>query len=174
MLLVATWCPIVHKAAASLAWLFDTHRRGRIGSPIVAGSTSRRRSSSSVGAASVKGRRPLPARRTAPAGNPDLSARGRSYLAQFPSRAPPPQCRRTPLSEPPPLQTSAVLAHQGMDATPRNVCEPHFRLSCIDDTHETDALESPARRSIPHQGIPIHLFFGVALGGRPSNHRSFG
>jgi hypothetical protein len=60
MLLLAIRCPIAHSAAASFAWLFDTHRNGRIGSPIVAGSSNWRRSSSSVVSFDVKAGRPPP------------------------------------------------------------------------------------------------------------------
>src|SRR3954470_378948 len=59
-------CPIACKAVASLTWLLDTHSSGRIGSPSVTGSISRRRSSSRLGSLVLKGRRPLPARRTCP------------------------------------------------------------------------------------------------------------
>jgi len=38
MLDALTLWPIPRSAAASFSWLFDTHRSGRIGSPIVAGS----------------------------------------------------------------------------------------------------------------------------------------
>ena len=60
MLLLPIWCPIAHSAAASFAWLFETQRSGRIGSPIVAGSSNRRRSSSSVGSVAVSAGRPPP------------------------------------------------------------------------------------------------------------------
>ena len=52
--------------AASLSWLFETHSSGRTGSPRVAGSTMRRRSSISVASVSVNARRPPPCRRTWP------------------------------------------------------------------------------------------------------------
>ena len=66
MPLLAILCPIAHSAAASFAWLLDTQSSGRIGSPIVAGSRIRRRSSSSVASISVNARRPPPGRRTTP------------------------------------------------------------------------------------------------------------
>src|SRR5208283_3182338 len=73
MLLLPIWCPIAHSAAASFAWLFETHSSGRTGSPIVAGSSSRRRSSSSVGSVTVSACLPLPGRRTTPDSAPGSS-----------------------------------------------------------------------------------------------------
>jgi hypothetical protein len=54
---------------ASFSWLFETHRSGRIASPIVARSSNCRRSSSNVGSLVVY-RRPAPFRRTLPANEP--------------------------------------------------------------------------------------------------------
>ena len=50
----------------SLAVIYDggTHSSGRIGSPIVAGSTRRRKSFKTVGSALLKSGRPAPLRRT--------------------------------------------------------------------------------------------------------------
>ena len=57
---------IAGSAAANLTWLLATQSSGRIGSPRVAGSTSRRKSPSNVGSWVVSGRRPLPSRRIRP------------------------------------------------------------------------------------------------------------
>jgi hypothetical protein len=54
---------IACSAAASFSRLLDTHSSGRIGSPIVAGSTNRRRSSSTVGSTVLESGRPAPLRR---------------------------------------------------------------------------------------------------------------
>src|SRR5208337_4248802 len=59
--------PMATSADASLSRLFDTHSSGRAGSPSVAGSTRRLRSSSSVASVSVNDRGPPPSRRTWPA-----------------------------------------------------------------------------------------------------------
>jgi hypothetical protein len=67
MPLLLTLCPIPDNAAATLARLFDTHGSGRIGSPIAAAPTNRRRLSSRAGSFSVSPGRPLPGRRTVPA-----------------------------------------------------------------------------------------------------------
>src|SRR5271156_2940222 len=40
---------MARSAVASLSWLLETHRNARIGSPIVAGSSNRSKSASSVG-----------------------------------------------------------------------------------------------------------------------------
>ncbi len=64
---------MARSAAASFAWLFETHSSGRIGSPIVAGSSTRRRSSSNAGSATVSAGRPLPGRRTTPDSAPGSS-----------------------------------------------------------------------------------------------------
>src|SRR5271169_1956034 len=40
---------MARSAVASLSWLLETHRNARIGSPIVAGSSNRSKSTSSVG-----------------------------------------------------------------------------------------------------------------------------
>src|SRR5271165_3008740 len=61
--------PMATSADASLSRLFDTHSNGRPGSPSVAGSTRRLRSSSSVASVSVNDRGPPPSRRTWPAGS---------------------------------------------------------------------------------------------------------
>src|SRR5208337_3712401 len=58
--------PMATSADASLSRLFDTHSSGRTGSPSVAGSTRRLRSSSSVASVSVNDRGPPPSRRTWP------------------------------------------------------------------------------------------------------------
>src|SRR5271166_4541072 len=58
-----TLCPISRSAVASLSWLLDTHRKGRIGSPIVAGSSNRCKSSSSVGSFVVNRGLPPPSPR---------------------------------------------------------------------------------------------------------------
>ena len=39
-MLAATGCPIARSAAANLAWLLETQRKGRTGSPSVTGSTA--------------------------------------------------------------------------------------------------------------------------------------
>ena len=57
-------------AVASLSWLLETHRNGRIGSPIVAGSSSRCKSSNSVGSLTVNRGVPPPLRRTSPVKEP--------------------------------------------------------------------------------------------------------
>src|ERR1700730_8247160 len=62
-------CPISVRAAASFSMLFDTQIKGRMGSPSVAGSTSRWSAGSSPGSFSQTARRPPPARRTCPFGN---------------------------------------------------------------------------------------------------------
>src|ERR1700738_3566195 len=62
-------CPISVRAAASFSMLFDTQIKGRMGSPSVAGSTSRWSAGSSPGSFSQTARRPPPARRTCPLGN---------------------------------------------------------------------------------------------------------
>src|ERR1700732_2337801 len=62
-------CPISVRAAASFSMLFDTQIKGRMGSPSVAGSTSRWSAGSSPGSFSETARRPPPARRTCPFGN---------------------------------------------------------------------------------------------------------
>ncbi len=58
--------PIARKAVASFACLIDTQNNTRSGSPIVAGSTTRRRSSSNVGSLTVSAGWPHPGRRTLP------------------------------------------------------------------------------------------------------------
>ena len=73
---MAALCPIPRKAAASFAWLFDTHINGRIGSPIVTGSTRWRRFSSSVGSFSISVGPPPPGRRTSPT---NVSGAARSF-----------------------------------------------------------------------------------------------
>src|SRR5271166_2771167 len=57
-------------AVASLSWLLGTHRNGRIGSPIVAGSSNRCKSSNSVGSLTVNRGVPPPLRRTSPVKEP--------------------------------------------------------------------------------------------------------
>ena len=54
---------IARSATASFSRLLDTHSSGRTGSPIVAGSTNRWRSSSIVGSALLESGRPAPRRR---------------------------------------------------------------------------------------------------------------
>ena len=68
-------CPMATSADASLSRLFDTQSSGRTGSPSVAGSTRRLRSSSSVASVSVSDRGPPPSRRTRPSasGGPSRS-----------------------------------------------------------------------------------------------------
>ena len=63
-------CPISVRVAASFSTLFDTQIKGRIGSPNVAGSTSRSSARTSPGSFSDSARRPPPARRTRPLGTP--------------------------------------------------------------------------------------------------------
>src|SRR5271168_2205331 len=70
MLDALTLWPISCSAVASFSWLFETHRSGRIGSPIVAVSSNCRRSSSNVGSLVVIAGRPAPFRRTLPANEP--------------------------------------------------------------------------------------------------------
>src|SRR5271166_2108234 len=57
-------CPIAVGVSASLSMLLETHIRGRMGSPRVAGSTSRSSSGRRPGSTSATARRPPPARRT--------------------------------------------------------------------------------------------------------------
>src|SRR5580704_3392694 len=73
MLLSATLWPVSRNATASFAWLFETHISGRIGSPIVTGSTNSRRSSSRVGSFSIRVGPPPPGRRTSPDNEPGLA-----------------------------------------------------------------------------------------------------
>src|SRR5271168_972551 len=55
---------MARSAVASLSWLLETHRNARIGSPIVAGSSNRSKSASSVGSFVANRGLPLPLRRT--------------------------------------------------------------------------------------------------------------
>src|SRR5246127_1360075 len=66
-LLGLTEWPMAASADANLSRLFDTHSRGRTGSPNVAGSTRRLRSSNNVASRSLNRRGPPPSRRTRPA-----------------------------------------------------------------------------------------------------------
>jgi len=61
----AEWL-ILEPFLPALSWLLEAHRNGRIGSPIVAGSSNRSRSSSNVGSWAVTGGRPAPLRRILP------------------------------------------------------------------------------------------------------------
>ena len=61
--------PISVSVAASFSMLFDTQINGRMGSPSVAGSTSRSSAGTSPGSFSRTARRPPPARRTCPFGS---------------------------------------------------------------------------------------------------------
>ena len=64
------WHGGARNAAASFARLFDAHISGRIGSPIVTGSTNWRRLSSSVGSVAISVGPPPPGRRTSPDSEP--------------------------------------------------------------------------------------------------------
>src|SRR5271168_5158727 len=55
---------MARSAVASLSWLLETHRNARIGSPIVAGSSNRSKSASSVGSFVANRGLPPPLRRT--------------------------------------------------------------------------------------------------------------
>ena len=59
-------CPIPTSATRNFPRLLDVHRSGDSGSPRVAGSISRSRSSTTNGSVSTTGRRPPPDRRTCP------------------------------------------------------------------------------------------------------------
>src|SRR5258706_15273085 len=74
--------PMSASADASLSWLFETRTSGRIGSPNVAGSTRRLRSSSNVASRSSFRRGPPPSRRTRPraGGGASRSFRPRSMV----------------------------------------------------------------------------------------------
>ncbi len=65
---LTSW-PSATSSSASFSWLLETHISGRIGSPIVTGSTRCLRSSTIVPSVSVIGRRPPPLRRTRPGSN---------------------------------------------------------------------------------------------------------
>src|SRR5208337_1454863 len=79
-----TLWPRARSAVASLSWLLETHRNGRIGSPIVAGSSNRCKSSNSVGSLTVNRGVPPPLA-------PHLSRQGAGVpqvLQTAPNRAP--------------------------------------------------------------------------------------
>ena len=134
-------------ASASLAWLFDTHTSGRMGSPSVAGSINFRKSSSSVGSFRVSERRPPPARRFFFARfrtHPGPSSRDQLCCALCPSPAP----RRSPRhvsrsAPPPPPRTNDVRARQDATASPRNGSESLFRQSYGRDKTSRQCLGIP-------------------------------
>src|SRR5665647_1863073 len=97
--------PLFCNATASLSWLFETHNSGRIGSPSVAGSMMRRRSSISVVSWLHRRRRPPPLRLTRPFGNGVASRsfrprpmveRASPVILEIASRPPRPAARTSP------------------------------------------------------------------------------
>ena len=167
MLLLPIWCPISHNAAASFAWLFDTHSSGRIGSPIVAGSSNRRRSSSSVG--SFDGQC-----RPAAAWPPNL-ARQRAGVIQVlqstANRAARDPCcprrlrrsRHGRLSAPPPPRTDDEHARSGHDQPPHTVRESLMRLPCGDGNLHRLIPESAPPGRTTSRSRPTRSLLGVAL-----------
>ena len=158
MRVAETWCPISRNAAASLAWLFDTHSNGRIGSPTVAGSSSLRKSSSSVGSFRVSGRRPPPARRTLrPSADASNSRRPRWIVLRAT-----PVARETAATPPTPAARASTAANK---RRPRSSRLGRSRLI----TKPNRCLVNHASLiNIEPQGIPraksIQLFRGLALG----------
>ena len=69
----ATGWPVAVSVSASLSMLLETHNRGRMGWPRVAGSTSRASSGMRPGSTSATARRPPPARRPLPSASGSAS-----------------------------------------------------------------------------------------------------
>ncbi len=131
--------------------LFDTQIKGRVGSPNVAGSTSRLSAGTSRGSASDTDRRPPPARRTRrfASGSPSRSSSPRLIVERaspvtFETRARPP---RPALRTPPPPQTTADHARQAARRPSPIAAESPPRRSCDRTTLLRNLPESPTPES---------------------------
>src|SRR5271155_2306708 len=107
---------MARSAVASLSWLLETHRNGRIGSPIVAGSSNRSKSASSVGSFIVNRGLPPPLRRTFPVKDPGshlqtATDRASGDLRRARGRGDPPVTRRLRLRGS--AQSPASLVERG-------------------------------------------------------------
>ena len=139
-------CPISVSAAASFAMLFDTHIKGRMGSPNGAGSTSRLSAGTSPGSASDTDRRPPPARRTRPfaSGSPSRSSSPRLIVE-----------RASPVI----FETSARPPRPALRAsTAANNRRPRSSSRAPTVSHRSRIAASSIMRSnyapSPHPGIP--------------------
>src|SRR3984885_7167080 len=123
---------MARSAVARLAWLLETHRNGRIGSPIVAGSSNRSRSTSSVGSFVANRGLPPPLRGTfarASRGPASPSGRVRSYFGRASLRARLRRSRRSPPPSPPRPRSIAGLARQARNQQLHTGCGGVIRLS---------------------------------------------
>jgi hypothetical protein len=129
---------------ASFAMLFDTHIKGRMGSPNVAGSTSRLSAGTSPGSASDT-RRPPPARRTRPfaSGSPSRSSSPRLIVE-----------RASPVifetNARPPPRGQAVLRASLFSAQPTSAVRS--RTAGPEAAHKPFTQSS--RVQAPHLGLP--------------------
>src|SRR5208337_5024282 len=160
-----TLWPMARSAVASLSWLLETHRNGRIGSPIVAGSSNRCKSSNSVGSLTVNRGVPPPLRRTSPVKEPGFrkSFRPQSCSGRPSSRARPPQSRRSPPPSPPPPRSTAGVARPAKAEARQTGRAGMIRLSSSRYRRSPRTRES-AKQPMPVKSqIPNRLFLGVAL-----------
>jgi hypothetical protein len=127
-------CPISVSAAASFAMLFDTRIKGRMGSPNVAGSTSRLSAGTSPGSAPDTDRRPPPARRTCPfaSGSPSRSSSPRLIVERaspviFETSARPPRPASAPRlhrrKQPPTTLVKPRADRLAAESPPRRSCD---------------------------------------------------
>src|SRR6516225_1672294 len=152
-------CPISVSVAASFSVLFDTQINGRMGSPSVAGSTSRSSAGISPGSFSQTERRPPPARRTRPFGRPG-NRRDQRQAAS--TRCPHLGCREQP---PPPLvepranhvpsQPNASLVDHATDLpwlaenrNPRNLSQSDASPPIHDSVIVRSVLSAPRHREL--------------------------
>src|SRR6516165_512908 len=148
---------VTEAAQRSTKLLFDTHSKGRVGEPSVAGSTSRRRSSSRVSSVSVSGRRPPPFWRTCPVGSAgassSLSPRKPGNLGNRRLAAP---ARRTRLgSAKQPLATLVKLRANKLPAQPNPLLVDHPNAdTAAAPRWESHRPESHQRR-VEHQSIQL-------------------
>ena len=133
MLEELTLCPIARSVVASLSWLLETHRNGRIGSPIVAGSSNRSKSTSSIGYPSSPTEgcpRPCVAPfARASRGPASPSGRVRSYFGRASLRARLRRSRRSPPPSPPRPRSIAGLARQARNEQLHTGCGGVIRRS---------------------------------------------
>src|SRR5271166_5624671 len=161
-------CPISVRAAASFSMLFDTQIKGRIGSPNVAGSTSRSSARTSPGSSSERARRPPPARRTRPLGSPAASRS--SFPRLIVERASPVTSETAARPPHPALRTSPAANNRrprssSFEPTASHRCRIAFS-SIIPPTY-VDSLSAgiPETRAAPShdQRSTIQLLFEVSL-----------
>ena len=160
-------CPMATSADASLSRLFDTQSSGRTGSPSVAGSTRRLRSSSSVASVSVSDRGPPPSRRTRPSasGGPSRSFSPRPMVLRAS-----PVTLDTDARPPHPAARASLAANSRRPRSSR--FEPSASQRCRiarksimknAGSAPRPTRESPDPESQRRTAIPIHLSSGLSL-----------